>query len=154
MKKQLTFMLILLSISFIPFRLDAQKMTTKFQEVKEIPEGKGVIYIYRISSMGWAVHYTVNANDSAIMKQHLYKGGYMVYFANPGKNEIWGKTADQREGIIVDVKAGGSYFVEGSVKSGTWVGRPYFQLIPREKAMKKIIKCKLLVDDPKDKGKK
>jgi hypothetical protein len=124
----------------------AQKKTTKFQEVSEIPEGQAVIYFYRKSGYGFAIHYSINVDDVPISPVHLYNGGYLVYFADPGKREISSQVADEKSQIVLDIEPGESYFVEGSVRTGTWVGRPYLEEVTRDKAIKKISKCKLLVE--------
>jgi hypothetical protein len=146
MKKQIFLLIGLIGIISVPLCVIAQHTSTHFLEITEIPAGKALVYIYRDGSIGVAVNYTVNANDKPVMKTHLYNGKYMVYFADPGKLELWAETANQRENIVLDVVAGQTYFVDSEVKMGTWVGRPSFTLVPKEKALKKIQKCKLLED--------
>ncbi len=142
------FFLFLALAGFIlkPVNIIAQHTTTPFEELKEIPAGKAVIYIYRVSTYAVAVHYRVNANDQPVINTHLYIGGYMVYLANPGKIELWAEMGKHHESITLDVEAGKSYFVEGSVISDAWTSRPCFTLVSRENALRKIYKCKLLVD--------
>jgi hypothetical protein len=146
MKKQILRFIALIGIISAPLCVMAQHTTTRFQEVTDIPAGKALVYIYRAGGIGVAVHYTVNANDKPVMRTHLYNDSYMVYFANPGRLELWAETAHQRENIILDVVAGQTYYVDSEVQMGTWVGRPSFTLVPAEKAQKKIHKCKLLED--------
>jgi len=129
----------------MPWDSQAQKKTTRFQEVKEIPANKAVVYIFRTGSRGYAIHYTVNANETPVSPVHLYTGGYLVYYADPGKTEFWAKVADEESHIVIDIEAGESYFIKGSVKSGTWVGRPYLTELPKYEGLNKIKKCKLLV---------
>ena len=142
------FFLFLLLAGFIlkPVNIIAQRTTTPFEELNEIPAGKAVIYIYRVSTYAVAIHYRVNANDKPIMNTHLYIGGYMVYLADPGKIELWAEMGKHHENITLDVETGKSYFVEGSVISDAWTSKPCFTLVPRENALRKIYKCKLLVD--------
>lgn len=146
MEKQFFLLLALVCFISAPLSIIAQHTTTPFEELKEIPAGKAVIYIYRVSTYAVAIHYRVNADDKPVMNTHLFIGGYMVYLANPGKVELWAEMGKQRESISLDVEAGKSYFVEGSVISGAWTSKPCFTLISPEKALKKIHKCKLLVD--------
>ena len=124
---------------------NAQKKTTRFREVSEIPANKAVVYIFRVGSYGWAIHYTVNADDTPVSPVHLYTGGYLVYFADPGKTEFWAKVGKGESHIVIDIEAGNSYFIQGSVKSGTWVGKPNLKKVSVAKGLKKIRKCKLLV---------
>ena len=53
-------------------------LTTKFQPVQSIPEGKALVYIYRpYKYTGCAVHYTVNANQKPVSDVHLYVKGFV-----------------------------------------------------------------------------
>lgn len=135
----------LCGLLIIPEAAQAQKKTTRFQEVKEIPANKAVVYIFRVGSYGFAVHYTVNADDTPVSPVHLYTGGYLVYFADPGKTEFWAKVAEGESHIVLDIEAGKSYFIQGSVKMGMIVGRPFLKEVPASVGLKKIKKCKLLV---------
>ncbi len=145
MKKAFLLGFILCGLFLIPGVIQAQKKTTRFQEVSEIPPNKAVVYIFRLGGMGAAIHYTVNANDLPVSSVHLYPGGYLVYFADPGKTEFWAKVGDGESHIVIDIEPGKSYFIRGSVKSGTWVGKPYLKRVPVSEGLKKIKKCKLLV---------
>ena len=109
----------------------------KFSPVKEIPEGKALVYIYRPGSMnGAAVHYTVNANDEKVSESHLRNNSYLVYFAKPGRYTFWAQANGRRE-VDLDVEAGKTYYVKGDCCSLT---RPSL-----EKAEKEIVKCQLSV---------
>jgi len=46
--------------------------TTLFEDVKEIPEGKAIIYFYGDpgSRMGTMIHYRINLNDAPIYNVH------------------------------------------------------------------------------------
>jgi hypothetical protein len=93
-----------------------------YRPVEEIPEGKGAVYVYRPSQfVGGGVAYTVHAGTTPIAK--LHSGSYMVYFADPGELEIWGKT-ESRSSVTLTVKAGEVYYVKGTVGVGLLVGRP------------------------------
>jgi hypothetical protein len=115
--------------------------------VKEIPAGKAVIYTYRISTYAAAIHYKVNANDNPVMDSPLLIGSYMVYFADPGKVNLWSETGKHRGDINLEVKAGKSYFVEGFIKSDAWTSKPGFTEVPEQVALKAIHKCRLITDE-------
>lgn len=122
-------------------------MTTKFQAVDSIPAGKALIYIYRPGAFsGSAIHYTVKVNDTALSRVHLYNGGYFVYFADPGQNIFTASVADEPAMALVNAEAGEIYFVKGSIRTGTWVGRPFLETVSKETGLKEIVKCKLLQD--------
>jgi hypothetical protein len=107
----------------------------KFSPVKEIPEGKALVYIYRPGSMsGAAVHYTVNANDEKVSESQLRNNSYLVYFAKPGRYTFWAQANGRRE-VDLDVEAGKTYYVRGDCCSLT---SPSL-----EKAEKEIVKCQL-----------
>ncbi len=108
----------------------------KFEPVKEIPEGKALVYIYRPGSMvGAAVHYTVNANDEKVSEAHLRNKTYLVYFPEPGRYTFWAQVTNTRREVDLDVEAGKTYYVRGDCCE--------FILPELEKAEKEIVKCKL-----------
>ena len=146
MKRQISLLLALACFIAAPVRIIAQHTAGYFEALNPIPEGKAVVYIYRVSSYAAAIHYKVNANDEPVMHMALYIDGYMVYLADPGKLELWAQMGKHREGIDLDVVAGKSYFVEGSVVSDSWTSMPHFTLVPKDKALKQIHKCKRLVE--------
>ncbi len=135
-QKLLTIVLFILGMS-IGFAQGYKKVP--FQEVKEIPEGKALVYIFRPSSMvGAAVHFTVNANDQKVSEQHLRNGTYLVFFADPGQYMFWATVSTNRAEVIVDLEAGNTYYIEGHSVS--------LELVSEEVGKKKIRKCKMLVE--------
>jgi len=108
----------------------------KFSPVKEIPEGKALVYIYRPGSMvGAMVHYTVNANDEKVNENHLRNKTYLVYFAEPGRYTFWAQVTNTRRAVDLDVEAGKTYYVRGNCCT--------FIIPDLEKAKKEIVRCKL-----------
>jgi hypothetical protein len=111
-------------------------LAQKFEPVKEIPEGKALVYIYRPGSMvGAAVHYTVNANDEKVSEAHLRNNSYLVFFANPGRYTFWAQVTNTRREVDLDVEAGKIYYVRGDCCE--------FKIPTLEKAEKEIVKCNL-----------
>ncbi len=108
----------------------------KFEPVKEIPEGKGLVYIYRPGSLvGAAVHYSISANEEKVSEAHLKNKSYLVYFADPGRYTFWAQVTNTRREVDLDVEAGKTYYIKGDCCEFT---------IPETKdAEKEIIKCKL-----------
>ncbi|MCX6278364.1 MAG: hypothetical protein NT004_09730 [Bacteroidetes bacterium] len=120
-------------------------LTTDFQDITEIPTDKAIIYVYRpYKYVGSGVHFIVYANGNPISDSYLYVKGYFVYYAEPGRvafsAAIGGVTTD----LIIEVEKSKSYYVEGSVGMGGWMGNPSLELPDQEKARKKISKCKLI----------
>lgn len=150
MKTKVGILLMLgLLVCFTPSRSIGQNkyMTTKFAPVESIPEGKAVIYIYRMAEFtGSAVHYSLNVNDVPLSRIHLYNGGYFVYFADPGQHVFTAEVAKESTTAVVNAEAGQVYFVKGSIRTGTWVGRPYLETVDNGIGEREIVKCKLLVD--------
>ena len=118
-----------------------------YQKVEQIPENKGLIYIYRTSSIvGGAVSPDVKVGDTVVTT--LYKGGYYPYFADPGEVELWAKT-ESRSAVTLDVKAGEIYYVKGSIGVGFFVGRPHLMVVTKEVGEKEITDCKLIPEKKK-----
>lgn len=108
----------------------------KFKPVKEIPEGKALVYIYRPGKMlGAAVHYTVNANDKKVSEHHLRNKTYLVFFTEPGRYTFWAQVTNSRREVDLDVEAGKTYYVYGDCCK--------FIIPDLKKAKKEIVKCKL-----------
>lgn len=122
-------------------------LTTRFQEVSNIPEGKALVYIYRTKTFGSAVHHTVNVNESTVSDFHLYPKGYLVYYADPGENRFWAEIAGLDTEVILNVEAGKTYYIEGSIKMGVVVGRPYLEIQDPEKGSRDVRRCKLIGDN-------
>ena len=113
----------------------------KFEPVKEIPEGRALVYIYRPGSMvGAAVHYTVNANEELVSDAHLKNKSYLVYFAEPGRYTFWAQVTNTRREVDLDVEAGKTYYIKGDCCE--------FMIPDIKDAEKDIQKCKLSI--PKD----
>lgn len=121
----------------------------KFSKVENIPEGKGLIYIYRPSAFkGGAIFYDVNVNDKVVTT--LRSGGYFPHFANAGENEVWAKT-EAKSSVTLDVKPGKTYYVKGETRIGFLMGRPELTIQPPEVGAAEVAECNLLVPDPPEK---
>lgn len=111
-------------------------LSQKFSPIKEIPDGKALVYIYRPKNMvGGALHYTVNANDEKVSEYHLRNKSYLVYFAEPGRYTFWAQVTNTRRAVDLDVEAGKTYYIRA-----TW---GEFIIPDTEKAEEEIVKCKL-----------
>ena len=122
-----------------------------YQKVEKMPEGTGVVYIYRPHSViGAAVTYDVKVGETVVTT--LHNGGYYPYFAKPGEVEFRAKT-ESESAVTLDVKAGQPYYIKGTVGVGFFVGRPHLMVVPAEAAQKEIAKCKLIPEARSDAGK-
>lgn len=111
-----------------------------YQKVDKIPDGMGVVYIYRTSGYGRLVLPEVNANEAAITK--LITGGYYPYFSKPGEVEFSAKT-ETKSSVTLYIKAGQTYYIRGSIVSGAFIGRPLLTLVSPKVGEKEIADCKL-----------
>ena len=108
----------------------------KFEPVKEIPEGKALVYIYRPHRLaGMIYHYTVNANEEKVSEAHLKDKSYLVYFAKPGRYTFWGEYMGARLAADLDVEVGETYYIYGDAYK--------IKIQTVETAKKEIKKCKL-----------
>lgn len=101
----------------------------KYQRVESIPEGKGVVYVYRpgvmtpLRDLGYS--FTVWASESLIQWErrpdessivNLCRGGYYPFFLDAGKRKVCSHqetlTGDVTVNVTVDVEAGRSYYVK------------------------------------------
>lgn len=130
----------------LSLNLSGQKMTTLFQEVKEIPKGKGVVYVYSLK-VKHGYSFRVNANGTPV-KPALYSGGYFVYYSSLGYLTLSTLKDGKKDSIQIGVREGEPYFVEGSIKTG-FVGTitPVIELVKPSTARKRIAKCKLIADE-------
>lgn len=113
-----------------------------YQKTDKIPEGMGLVYIYRPSGfVGGGVSYDVKVGDTVITT--LYNGGYYPYFAKPGELELWAKT-EAKSAVTLDVKAGKIYYVKGTVGVGFIVGRPHLMVVSESVGETEIAECKLI----------
>lgn len=85
-------------------------------------ESHALIYFVRPSAFGGgAISYFVHEDNRPI--GILKSGTYFMHKSVPGKHTYWAET-EARTSIMMDVKAGETYYVEGGVGMGFWAGRP------------------------------
>jgi hypothetical protein len=148
MKNSILFLLLFCLGFLLSPDVIAQKKTTNFQEVTEIPDGKAVVYFYRFNRFNSITAFKINDGDQPVSPILLAVKGYIVYFAEPGKKEFWAQISKAKSQIEINIEAGKSYFVSGRVEPGQWkLGKPLLLEVPKEEALKKITKCKLLVEE-------
>ena len=118
---------------------------TPFQAITEIPPGKALVYLYRPGSfMGGGPEYDVAVGDERIAA--LAPGGYIPYFARPGRAEFWAHT--QAIGVLTaELTAGQVYYLRGGIQSDVGTKRPSLEQVGKAVAMAELAKCKLLGSD-------
>lgn len=87
---------------------------------------KGMVYFFRESHFaGGAVVYDVNDGDQTVGT--LQSGTYFYYPATPGTHTFTAKT-EASNGLTLDIEAGKTYYVRGSISMGVLVGHPKLEL--------------------------
>ncbi|MBI5058086.1 MAG: DUF2846 domain-containing protein [Nitrospirae bacterium] len=118
-----------------------------YQKVEMVPDNVGLVYIYRPSGfVGGGVSYDIKVGETPITT--LYSGGYYPYFSNPGEVEFWAQT-ESKSSVTLDIKAGQTYYIKGTVGVGIFVGRPHLMVMSPETAEKEIVECKLIPEEKK-----
>ena len=113
-----------------------------FTRVSPIPEGKGVVYIYRQPSfVGGGVYGTVKANDVPVTQ--IKNGGYYPYVANPGPVQF-SVTTEATNTADVTVKSGEETYLKTTVGMGFFIGHLKLTEVSSQIGEEEIRECKLL----------
>jgi hypothetical protein len=113
----------------------------KFTPATAVRPDRATVYVYRPGSMGAALHPTVSANGVPLAD--LAPTGYFVYYAAPGELELTAQT-EAKTSVTLDVKAGETYYVKGSIGIGFFVGHPHLVIVSKDVGEKEITECKLV----------
>jgi hypothetical protein len=105
----------------------ASVQTVSAPSKPDAPEaGKGLVTFYRESAfVGRGVSYKITEAGQPI--GGLKNGSYFVHQASPGAHIYEAKT-EATESISVSVETGKSYYIQGGVSMGAFVGRPTLSL--------------------------
>jgi hypothetical protein len=88
---------------------------------------QGLVYFLRERKfVGSAVTYDVRHNDEVIGA--LADGTYFFYFVDPGTQTFTASTEDSSSRTI-DVEAGETYYIKGSLDTGFLVGQPALEIV-------------------------
>ncbi len=94
------------------------------------PAGMGQIVFFRPSRFaGGAIGFAVREGDTALGK--LRSGNYFVTAVAPGTH-VYTVHSEAKDVLTMEVEAGETYYVEGTITMGFMVGRP--NLSPSEQA--------------------
>lgn len=113
----------------------------KYTPEAATPTNRAAVYVYRPGSMGAAISPNVQANGVPL--SDLPAHGYFVYDAAPGELTLTAHT-EATTSITVDVKAGETYYVKGSLGMGFFVGHPHLVVVTKEVGEAEIKDCKLV----------
>ncbi|WP_374556783.1 DUF2846 domain-containing protein [Thermomonas sp.] len=110
------------------------------------PEGKGQIVFFRPSKfMGAAIGFIVREGQTELGK--LRSGNYFVAAVEPGTHE-YTVHSEAKDVLTLEVEAGETYYVQGSISMGVMAGRP--NLSPSDRAAFEAIASKLKPSKPLD----
>lgn len=114
-----------------------------FTSVSLTPDSpKALVYVYRPNRVaGSAINYTVKANGTPVTK--LENGGYFPLVIDPGSIEFEAKT-EARTRVVVDVRAGETRYVQGSIGMGVFIGHPRLLEVDAATGAAEVKECKLL----------
>jgi hypothetical protein len=115
-----------------------------FKPVDPIPEGKGVVYIYRehaFMGAGSAVTSDVSVNNAPIT--NILNGGYYPYISDPGTKHFEVSTETTNEANVV-VEAGKEKYLKTTLGMGFVVGHLNLTEVSPEIGKKEIAECNLL----------
>jgi hypothetical protein len=138
--------------------LDASgKAGPKFEPEQSPPADRGVVYVYRdFNLIGGGASYLVQANGVPVAR--LPSKGYFVYLAKPGEVEFSART-EAKTSVTLDIEAGKTYFIKGTIGVGVFVGHPHLVVVPSDVGGAEITDCTLVPDgrimmgeEPKQKG--
>lgn len=94
------------------------------------PEGKGQIVFFRPSKFaGAAVGFVVREGETDLGK--LRSGNYFIAAVEPGTHQ-YTVHSEAKDVLTLEVEAGETYYVQGSIAMGFMVGRP--NLSPSDQA--------------------
>lgn len=116
----------------------ASTLGPTFAKVSQIPEGKGLIYVYRPAlPYEYAVTYDVKANDALVAG--ISDGSYYPYFSNLGRVVLSSKrTAGPTTSLVLTVKANETYYVKCIPVSSTFRMKPELTLVDKDMAEAEI----------------
>jgi hypothetical protein len=93
---------------------------------------KGLVYFYRESSFkGAGIQYDIRDNGEVIGA--LQSGTYFYEYATPGQHTYSAKTEASSE-VVLNVEAGKTYYVKGSITFGFIAGHPKLEIVSDEVA--------------------
>ena len=117
-------------------------LTHKFEEPGVLPDGMALVYIYRPSEVfGAAIGYNVNVDNRLLVPLDI--GGYYPYYVKPGRYAFSATTLSTSVAEL-SVEAGSTYYIQGTIASGLFWGRPLLRVVPPDIGSIEVSKCRLI----------
>lgn len=108
------------------------------------PPGKGLVVFFRPSKIiGMAISYKVREGETELGT--LSNGKYVVQVADPGKHS-YVVHSEAKDTLNLEIEAGETYYVEGTMSMGALVYRPNLVPSDRDSFMRLAPKLKLAKD--------
>ena len=105
-------------------------------DLPRVEDGKGLVVFYRTNKFaGGAIRFNLN-HASGTLGQ-LLRGTYLYKSVDPGEHTFWSQVIS-KDSITIVVEAGKTYYVEGVVRMGLYAGRPNFNQVSKERALKAL----------------
>ena len=117
-------------------------LTHKFIEPEEFPDGMALVYIYRPSEVfGAAIGYNVHVDGRLLVPLDI--GGYYPYYVKPGRYAFSATTLSTSVAEL-SVEAGLTYYIQGTIASGLFWGRPLLRVASAKIGSIEVSKCRLI----------
>jgi len=104
-------------------------------------DNKALVYVFRTSSLGFAVGLNVACNNKELAT--FYPKKFYVCALNPGKYLFTGRGENEEE-LIVNIEANKKYFIEAIPQMGWASARIELKLLDQSDGNSKMQKCKLI----------
>ncbi len=104
------------------------------------PPGKGNLYITRISTLGFAVLFSVHIDGK--LAGSIAPSTYLLFELDPGAHQIIVITSESQDTHNVNVQAGQNYFVDVVPKFGWVAARAELKEISQEEGREAVSKAK------------
>jgi hypothetical protein len=101
-------------------------------DIPQAKEDKGLVVFYRESSIkGGAIRFNLNLGQDPIGA--LPSGSVLHRYVEPGQQTFWSQVIS-KDSISIDVVAGETYYIKGTVKMGLVAGRPTLTVVSEDEA--------------------
>lgn len=137
-------LLIFVSVILIASCATTNKISTEVSENaknQKPPEGKSLVYVYRISSLGFAVGLNVSLNSKDMAT--YYPKRFYLYTLNPGKYVFTGH-GENEDDIVLAVEPNKKYYIEARPKMGFASARIELELHDPIEGNEDVQRCKMI----------
>jgi hypothetical protein len=105
------------------------------------PDGKSLIYVYRTSTMGFAVGLHVSLNNK--MLGSFFPKNYYLCTVEPGKYIFTGH-GENEDDLIITTKANNKYYIEARPRMGFISARIELDLRDQTEGNNGVQKCRMI----------